>query len=946
MIPRATYRLQLHRDFGFVEATALLPYLAELGISHCYLSPYLKARAGSPHGYDIVDHNAINPELGGATEYCDFVAALRAREMGHILDLVPNHMGVGGDDNPWWLDVLEHGRASPYAEFFDIDWYPAKAELRERLLLPILADHYGRTLEGGELGVSFDAARGEFNIRYRDHRLPLDPRTYPQLLSPGLRLRGIDLPLRERLDELILAFSRLPGRNESSSVRRETRRYEQQRCKDRLVELCAGDTAVGDHIAANLETFSNVKRRRGACNALHRLLEAQVYRLTYWRVAADEINYRRFFAINDLAGLRMERPEVFEATHRLVLELVGNGSLDGLRIDHPDGLYDPAAYFHRLSTALAAARSAAADHGTAEAPCYLVAEKILAAGERLPDEWPLHGTTGYDFANEVNGLFLRPEAARELERIYRRFSGVRLDFDELLYRSKRLVMEVERFAGLESLSKRLVAVTETDRNTRDYTANSLRNALKELIACFPVYRTYLAGEAAREADRRAIEAAVFEAKQRSPAADISVFDVIRDLLLNGYREADPVRRGEIVHFTMCFQQYTAPITAKALEDTCLYNDNRLLSLNEVGGDPRRFGCTLEEFHAAAGERLRRWPAALLATSTHDSKRSEDVRARLNVLSEIPVAWKKQLGRWSRVNRRHRRFLADGVAPSRNDEYFLYQTLLGSWPLEPLDDEGLARYRLRIQDYMMKAIREAKARTSWVNRNLPYEEAVGNFVERLLAGGRNTFLLEFIPFAERVSRLGLYNSLSQTLIKLTVPGVPDIYQGCELWAFNLVDPDNRRPVNYDERRNLLREIEEGMPALPERLEDGRVKLYLIRRLLDLRRWHSALFAEGEYLPLTAEGERAEHLCAFARLCGEEALIVVAPRWFAGLCGEAHPVPVGEALWGGTQLLLPEALVGREWTHLLDGGVVAAAGTRLSVVPLLARFPLAAAFSEGR
>lgn len=960
MIPRATYRLQLNQDFGFADATAIVPYLAELGISHCYLSPYLKARAGSSHGYDIVDHNALNPELGSREDFDIFVTTLRAHGMGHILDLVPNHMGVGGDDNQWWLDLLENGRSSPYASFFDIDWFPAREALRGKVLVPILGDHYGRILECGELVLSFDAECGELSVHYMNHRLPIDPRTYTRFLSCNLarleqQLGESDGRLLE-FKTLQSAFGHLPTRNENSAHKIEERRRDQQVYKQQLARLCQDCPEISAHLERSLVIFNGGTGSLYGFNDLHRLLEAQGYRLAYWRVASDEINYRRFFDINDLAGLRMEKPEVFEVTHRLVMELIQTKKLDGLRLDHPDGLYDPAGYLRQLTAALVESVTGEKTPDPNSAPCYLVAEKILAAYEKLPQEWPLHGTTGYDFANQVNGLFIQSATQRELEQIYRRFSGMRDTFEEMLYRSKRLVMEVEMFGELATLGRLLDHLTEQNPLTRDYTANSLRNALKEIVACFPVYRTYISANTVSDRDRQYIDWAVAQAKQRSPAADTTVFEYIRKLLQEGPLDPDPHWREESTYFVMRFQQYTAPVTAKALEDTCLYNYNVLLSLNEVGGDPRRFGFSVAAFHEVASERLKYWPGAMLSTSTHDSKRSEDVRARINVLSEIPALWKKHLGRWSRINRRHRSQVENSDAPTRNDEYLLYQTLLGSWPLEPVDEQGLIGYRQRIQEYMLKAIREAKARTSWINTNVPYEEAVRLFVERVLAGGeKNAFLHDFAPFAERVAQLGLYNSLSQTLLKLTCPGVPDIYQGCELWNFTLVDPDNRRPVDYSHRHHLLQglnahrlsHVDTLLQDLLSNLRDGRAKLFLTRTLLELRRENAPLFDTGDYLPLMVEGERAEHLCAFARRNGKDVLLVIAPRGFSELCGEDNRLPVGHGVWGDTTLVLPEIFSDMVWRNLLSDEVIKGQrkGGELTVpvADLLRQFPAAALLS---
>lgn len=954
MIPRATYRLQLGGNFGFAAAADLIPYLHDLSVSHCYLSPYLKARTGSPHGYDIVDHNDINGELGDWPDFQTFVTTLRAHDMGHILDLVTNHMGVGCD-NEWWLDVLEHGRASRYAGYFDIDWYPLKHSLRERVLAPFLNDYYGKVLERGELVLNFDDRSGDLSVHYGEHRFPIDARTYPLLLSRHLkrleqRLGSSDMRLLE-FKTLVSALGHLPLRTETAPDKIEERRHSALVYRQQLAQLCIECPEIGEHLAANVTAVNGRPDRPKSFSALHRLLESQAYRLAYWRVASDEINYRRFFDVNDLAALRMENPEVFEATHRLVLELVRSGQLDGLRLDHPDGLYDPFGYYRRLVAALARTSAEGKEESdTRNPPIYLVAEKILAPQEPLPAGWPLHGTTGYDFANEVNGLFVHPQAERTLGRIYRQFTGRHVTFDETLYEAKRLAVEVQLFGELATLGNLLDRFAQSDRTTRDFTANSLRNALKEVVSCFPVYRTYIREGAVTEQDRQVIDRAVALAKRRQPAAEVSVFDFIRKLLLEGPCDPNPQRRAEASDFVMRFQQYTAPVAAKAMEDTSLYIDNRLVSLNEVGGDPRRFGLSLDAFHGAVKQRLQRWPATMLATSTHDSKRSEDVRARLNVLSEIPDDWNAHLKRWSRINRPHRRVVEHLPAPSRNDEYLLYQTLLGTWPSNPPDIEGLTPYRERINAYMLKAIREAKLQTSWINPNQAYEDAVAGFVTRLLDEPGNAFLRVFAPFATRVTRLGYFNSLSQTLLKLTTPGVPDIYQGCELWDFSLVDPDNRRPVDFRLRRELLESIKRGaqtnlrglLKDMTENLQDGRLKLFLIYRVLEIRRRMYGLFEGGDYLPLSAEGQLADHLCAFARTQGKDALIVIAPRWFAGLCGTTQQLPVGQRVWNDTCIVLPQALADRRWLNLLDGSqprvTKLGEGAALPVRDLMTLFPV--------
>ncbi len=952
-MPHATYRVQLNRDFNFEQAAALVPYLAQLGVSHCYTSPYLKARAGSAHGYDIVDHNAFNPEIGDADRFEQFVEALRRHQLGHILDLVPNHMGVFGNDNTWWLDVLENGPASPYASYFDIDWFPLKDELRGKLLIPVLGDHYGSILERGELKLTFDPPRGQFDIYYWEHRFPVDPRTYPHILETRLtqleQILGADhLPLAE-LKTLSNSFSHLPRRTDTSAERVEERQRDKEIHKRHFAALCQAEPAITRFIEESVTAINGHPGDPHSFDLLHNLLEQQTYRLTYWLVASDEINYRRFFDINDLAGLRMEEPAVFEECHRLVLQLLHEGRLDGLRIDHPDGLFDPLAYYQRLKQEIDHATGADPTAAEAAPSRYLVVEKILAAYEYLPEEWPVHGTTGYDFANQVNGLFVYAPAERELDHIYSRFSGRRQPFDDLLYDRKKLIIKVQLSSELNVLAAVLSRIAEQDRHTRDFTLNGCRNALIEVVACFPVYRTYIAEGRVSDEDRRYVDWAITQAKRRSPAADISIFDFIRQVLLEETVQTDTRRRRRATHFTMKFQQYTSPVMAKALEDTTFYIHHRLVSLNEVGGDPRRFGTTIGAFHHANQERLRRWPLAMLSTSTHDTKRSEDVRARINVLSEIPDEWQRVLARWSRLSR-HRKVLVDGhPAPSRNDEYLLYQILVGTWPLEGTPEtEQLGHYRERIRAYMVKAVKEAKLNTSWINPNADYEGAVTQFVETLLSEG-GPFLAELTTFVQRSGLFGLYNALGQALLHLTVPGMPDIYQGTELWSFRLVDPDNRAPVDYAQRQELLSDLS-SRPIGPQLthelladLPDGRAKLYLIWRTLTLRREQPALFLEGEYLPLEITGSGADHLCAFLRRHGQELALVAVPRWLWRLSGGQLPLDQAQ-IWGDTRLLLPAGLAISPLLDRFTGLTLevppnAEGATTLAAAQLFQHFPVA-------
>jgi (1->4)-alpha-D-glucan 1-alpha-D-glucosylmutase len=943
VVPRCTYRLQLHADFRLPDATALIPYLAALGVSHVYCSPYLRARAGSRHGYDVTDHNTLNPEIGTAEDLQRFVAALCAHGMGQIIDVVPNHVGIMGRSNNWWMDVLESGPASIYAGFFDIDWQPANAALVGKVLVPVLSEPYGTALERGELQLRFEPERGAFAVFYHRHRFPLDPREYPPLLRAALRLAaGTQLsdPQRAEFESLITAFGHLPPRHETSPEKIAERQRDKELHKQRLGGLYAQVPALAQGIDAAVRTFAGAVGSAGSFDALHELLEAQAFRLAYWRVASDEINYRRFFDINDLASLCMENAAVFEATHRTILGWIAAGWVDGLRIDHPDGLFDPAGYFRRLQE-----RSGG---------IYIVAEKILADYERLPENWPIQGTTGYDFARLVGGLCIDGGGVRRLERAYRSFVQAEVDYEEQLYEAKKLVLRVALAAELSVLANQLARIARADRHTRDFTLNNLRLALTEVVACFPVYRTYIVQSPAAE-DRRYIEWAIGRARTRSTASDLSIFEFIRGILLCEHPGATDTTAALVNTFARRFQQVTAPVAAKGTEDTAFYRHTSLLSLNEVGSDPRSAGVSVRAFHAENAVRARLWPHSMLATSTHDTKRSEDVRARIDVLSEIPAAWRKSIGRWSTQNRSRKQRILGRTVPSRGEEYLFYQTLIGSWPSPEPDDATLAQYRERIQQYMRKALREAKLHSSWLNPDEDYEQAVADFVARALTRApTNAFLADFCASHGRLAFLGMLNSLTQLLCKLTAPGVPDIYQGNELWDYSLVDPDNRRPVDFVQRRRLLAQVQaigvlepaarqRAIRDLLESWSDGRVKLYVTCRTLELRRRSAALFRDGRYQPLAVRGDCAEHLCAYARvLDGTEALVVV-PRLPARLLGDRAGPPLGEPIWSNTTVLLPSGPDATIYRNVFDGADVAinatAEGRELTVAHALAHFPVA-------
>ncbi len=917
-VPRAVYRLQLNREFTFADAKTIVPYLHDLGISHLYVSPCLKPKAGSQHGYDIVDHGRLNPELGGSEAFAELVDVLHAHDMGLLLDIVPNHMGIDNNENVWWLDVLENGLASPYANYFDIDWHPIRKSLRGKILLPILADHYGTVLEAGKLTLEFDKKRGEFRLRYTDRRLPLDPETYPIILGHRIErftaLAEAETHTTIEWHNLITDFEQL---RKLRTVTNERLRSAAA-CKRRLATLYRDSPGTRIYLNETLSLFNGIAGQASTFDQLHRLLELQSFRLAYWQVASDEINYRRFFDINQLVCLRQENPEVFALSHQLIFALIADRSVNGLRIDHVDGLWNPAAYCARLQQE--ARRIASPELEESQAPLYLVVEKILAEYEHLRNDWPVDGTTGYEFANQVNGLFVYAESEHEMSRIYTRFIGRQSDFDEVLYDRKRQVIRSQMSSQLTTLVNLLGRIAEAERSTRDYTLNGLREALIEVVVYFPVYRTYITTDDIAEEDRRFVDWAVAQAKKRSPATDITIFDFIRDvLLLKSLEKRGPENAGRIKQFVMKFQQYTAPVMAKGMEDTSFYVYNRLVSLNEVGGNPKRFGTSIAAFHHANQQRFKQWPNSLITLATHDSKRSGDVRSRINVLSERAQEWRRHLSRWRRLNR-SKKISLDGLsAPSANAEYLFYQTLLGTFPSTFSDAKVRASYAERIKAYLLKAVREAKVHTSWINPNQAYEQAVADFASALLNPKKTSaFLQDFIAFQTEIRRFGYYNSLSQTLLLLTSPGVPDIYQGTELWHYTLVDPDNRRPVDFTVHRQYLNDfLQPQNGAMPQKLlediEDGRLKLFVIWKTLSLRKAVPELFSRGEYQALEVIGDKAEHVCAFLRRHGDVTALVIAGRWFARL--EANRASHCFA-WCDTKILIPAEMKGAVFRNVFS------------------------------
>lgn len=907
--PRATYRLQFNATFTFAHALRIVPYLEQLGISHVYASPIFKAAPGSMHGYNVVDFNEVNPEIGTRDELEALAAELHRRSMGLILDFVPNHMGIEEGANAWWQDVIENGRMSRFAEYFDIDWTPLKRELQGKVLLPFLGDQYGAVLERGELQLAFEESG--FTLRYWETPFPIDPRTWPFVLTPvldGLRqtLEADNLDLLE-LESVANALERLPQPVEFQQPSHEdieARYREQVVTRLRLAALMERSDTIADAVGREVARLNGSADDPRSFDRLDHLLSLQPYRLASWRVAAEEINYRRFFAINTLAAIRQEEPEVFAATHALLVDLLASGVANGVRFDHPDGLWDPEAYFRdvqaavlresarreldidddawtddlraKVDAAIAAEldRIAASDRRW---PVYAVAEKIVEHGEDIPKTWEIAGTVGYEFARDLTGAQVDTANRKAFDTIFGRFTGDRIRFNELVHEMKQRMMRDAFPSEVNVLTNVLNRISEHDRHSRDFTLNNLRAALREVIAWFPVYRTYTTcdelGVEAR--DRRIITDAVGSARRRSPNVDPTVFDFLESVLLLHATDNPRERLNVRCHFAMKMQQLSGPVMAKGLEDTTFYRFNRLVSLNEVGGDPARFGCMVGEVHRSNRSRLDHWPHAMLTSSTHDTKRSEDVRARINVLSGIPAEWRAALNRWSRMNRRHKTKIEGALAPHRADEYVIYQTLIGTWSLSGIDGVDGA-YIDRIREYMIKVVREAIRFSNWVNPNEEYEAALTGFVEGVLDPKRGaSFLEDLQQFVDRWIDIGLVNALSQQVIKLTSPGVPDLYQGTEVWDDSLVDPDNRRPVDFDCRSALLSASKgTSMADLWADRRTGAVKQAATARILGYRRRHPELFDQAAYEPIEVDGDAARHVIAFRRTHGDGKLIVIA------------------------------------------------------------------------
>ncbi len=937
-IPVSTYRLQFNYQFTFSDAAKIIGYLHELGISDIYSSPYFKAQKGSLHGYDIVDPTMLNPEMGTEDDYNVLIGELKKYDMGQILDIVPNHMCIGSE-NPWWMDVLENGLSSPRAKYFDIDWAPEEERLRNKLLIPVLGDQYGTVLENQELRLSFQ--EGAFFICYNSNKLPVQPNSYVLILQHRIENLGKnppdEAPYLTELLSIITSIKHLPPHTETDGERIAERRREKEIIKKRLFKLYGESSEIRDHVDANVKMFNGSRGDPRSFDLLDDLLSEQIWRLSYWRVAMEEINYRRFFDINDMAGLRMENYEVFAETHKLIFKLVAEGKVTGLRVDHVDGLYSPMAYLRILQQACSAhlqppsqklqdidrssiigSQTAGQDEEASQyKPFYIVVEKVLTRNEKMPPEWPVFGTTGYGFMNSLNSIFVAAKNAVLFDRIYSQFIREKINFFQVAYEKKKLVMQVAMSGEIHTLGNYISRATGKDRHSRDYTVVSLTKALTEIAAFFPVYRTYINTLNATDRDRQYIEQAASKARKNNPAVSASIYNFLKAVLLlkfpDDFSEDDKM---DWLDFAMRFQQLTAPVMAKGLEDTAFFIYNRLVSLNDVGGSPDRFGVSLEAFHGQNLDRIKSWPHTLIATSTHDTKHDEDVRARINVLSEMPQEWKKCLVRWSGLNR-HKKKIIDGQAvPDRNEEYLIYQNIIGAWPLSALTGADYEIFTDRIKNYMLKAIREAKINSSWISPNEAHEEAVMAFLDAILTSHRkNIFLNEFSAFHKIVSHCGMFNSLSQTLLKIASPGIPDFYQGTEIMEFSLVDPDNRRPVDYPKRIELLRQLKKreseiGPPALARELisanMDGRIKLFLTHRALGYRHNNHLLFMQGAYIPVESRGPRKDHVCSFVRSNGNKAVFVVVPRFVSGLIKSISEAPLGQKVWEETWIIVPHEI----------------------------------------
>ena len=940
-IPSATYRIQFNANFRFSDAEELVPYLHDLGITDLYASPRFKARSGSSHGYDVADPLRVNSELGTEQEFDRLTARLREYNMGLLLDIVPNHMAVS-TENPWWMDVLESGRESRYARFFDIDWQPQGPKVAEllnnRVILPILPDAYGRALVGQNIRVRFDD-RGFF-IQYASNRFPINPRTYSEIFALATELLGgKNKPKAHELEKFRLAADNLSrGDSESQNAIEESEKA-RAALKGELWRLYQNDDVIRKALDDALRKLNGVPGDESSFHRLDSLLSAQAYRFADWHLAPHEINYRRFFDINDLIGLRTEDPVVFSARHASIMRLIQEGKVSGLRVDHIDGLFDPLEYLERLNSI-----PTSSEEGGGTSPIYTIVEKITCGSEMLPPEWPISGSTGYDFLNAVNAVFVDPAGYRRLEKSYREFAGLNLSFTDTWYFRNKDAMEQLFPMDVDRLTYRLAKLAAFWPRARDLPVSELIRGLKEITACLPVYRTYYRDVALRPQDQVFLQQALSVARDRTPSEAVSsaTWDFLREVFLAEVSFTTDLERDAWLDFIMRWQQFTGAVMAKGVEDTALFAHHSLISVNEVGNNPFHgqieFGS--RAFHEFNSRAVQSHPHTLNATSTHDTKWSEDVRARLNVLSEIPGEWQRRLTRWSNWNKAKKTSVGGHLVPTRNEEVILYQAMLGIWPAGCSKNMHGKELQQRIADFFVKAAKEAKTHTSWICPNEPHEAALRKFVCSITDdSGRNRFLDDFKVLQEKLAFYGIFNSCSQLILKMTSPGVPDFYQGNEIWNFRLTDPDNRQPVDFKKRMRMLRELRSrNIGPIPELLcqdllnhwRDGRLKLYITACILQFRRAHHGLFSNGDYLPLKVQ-TKSEFVHAFARRSGQDWIVVAVPRLLTKIA-DTGTFPVGQKTWGSTALVLPSSAP-RRWVNVLTDESLTpkSRGTKL-VMPL--------------
>jgi (1->4)-alpha-D-glucan 1-alpha-D-glucosylmutase len=926
-IPIATYRLQFHQDYTFANARSIVAYLSDLGISDIYASPIFRAREGSTHGYDVVDPTQLNPELGTPEEFADLVTAVQQHYMGWLQDIVPNHMAYDSQ-NVWLMDILENGSDAESFDYFDIDWTPISETIPARVLAPLLGNFYADCLEQGEIKLAYEESG--LSINYFGLKFPVRLESYNRFIKNNLgqitRSLGRNHPDFIKLLGILYLVKNVAGEAKGREL------YDRVTfVKCLLWEVYSQNETIRELFDANVLAFNGEVGKPESFNLLDELLGEQFYRLSFWKVGAEEINYRRFFTVNELISVKVEELKVFNKTHSLITQLVEDGTFTGLRIDHIDGLYDPAQYLERL-------REKVED-------TYITVEKILEDSEDLPSNWPIQGTSGYEFLNYVNGLFCLDKSQANFTQFYSAFTVLFTDYQTLAADKKRLIIETNLAGDVSNLADRLKRIAGQTRLGGDFTLYGLKRALTEILAFFPVYRTYIASDRVTDSDRTVIREAIALSKQKVPQ-QVRELDYIEQLLLRQNEDyLTEVQKSDRLNFIMRMQQLTGPLMAKGIEDTLLYIYNRLLSLNEVGSNPSIFGISSAQFHQFNQHKVKHWPHSMNATATHDTKRGEDMRARLNVLSELPDIWIERVKVWADLNADKKPKIAGKIVPDRNDEYFLYQTLIGAFPFE---DRELTEFSDRLKAYAIKAVREAKVYTAWLRPDSDYEEGYLAFIDAIFAAPEtNPFLREFKPFQHQIAEYGILNSLSQVLLKNTAPGVPDLYQGDELWDLSLVDPDNRRPVDYDRRQTALSHIREQIDrdilALIAELfatrTDGNIKLFLTFQLLQARKTHRELFQQGDYLPLEVTGELKEHVIAFGRQFEGKVAIAIAPRFFVGLVPLGE-LPLGRDIWQDTTIRLPPSAP-TNWTNIITAQPLKHSASMLSVGEALAHFPVALA-----